>query len=57
MGQTDHARRPRLGRVPTGSFAFDERLVGFQTTVGPIKSWIGTGWWLVAVPRRLVSRQ
>ena len=35
-----------MGRVLTGSFAADERLVGFWATVGPVRAAIGTGWWL-----------
>ncbi|WP_454885327.1 hypothetical protein [Sphingomonas oryzagri] len=31
--------------MPTGSFAADERMVGFRATVGPIRAGIGTGWW------------
>ena len=34
-----------VGRVLTGSFGADERLVGFRATVGPIRAAIGTGWW------------
>lgn len=40
------AKRPFCGRVPTGSFAADERRVGFRTAVGPVKAGIGAGWWI-----------
>jgi hypothetical protein len=39
--------------MPTGSFAADERLIGFRATVGPVRAAIGTGWW--AADRQLAN--